>query len=148
VAQVTAEEESVQIDAYLSDLLTGRFAGPRRVRAEDDVDPEMEATAALVQRALARFHPSFAFEERLSARLQARARAAGGTPADDRSEPVALATRMAGGGMEHHRARPARLSNGAIASGVSIAGVSIAGAALLVRRRARPASHRRTGITV
>jgi hypothetical protein len=143
VAQVTAEEESVQVDDYLNALLAGRFAGPRSVGTEDDIDPELEATAGLVQRALSRFHPSFAFEEWLSARLAAAAMAQGGEMPHVAAlpEPVALRQRVIAGLAEDRHPRQNRLSNGAIASGVSIAGMSIAGAALLVRRRTRTAAH-------
>lgn len=140
---MTVEEESVQVDAYLNTLLAGRHARPRSLSAPDQIDAELEATASLVQRALARFHPSFAFEERLAAQLQAIG-AGSGSPAESFSPPVVLAARLRSrdlaGAADERRTRTALLRNGAIASGVSIAGMSIAGAALLVRRRSRPAA--------
>ncbi len=138
---MTAEEESVQVDAYLNTLLAGRHARPRSLDATDQIDAELEATASLVQRALSRFHPSFAFEERLATQLRAVG-AGAGSPAESFSSPVVLAAmlrnRDVAGAADERRTRTALLRNGAIASGVSIAGVSIAGAALLVRRRSRP----------
>ena len=136
-----AEEESVQVDAYLDALLAGRFAGPRGLGHADEIDPELEATASVVQRALARFHPSFAFEERLALRLASIAAGRAESDADDSAdlpEPIDLSTRgLLPAPREDRRQRSGFLSNGAIASGVSIAGVSIAGA-LIVRRRSRP----------
>jgi hypothetical protein len=147
VAQVTAEEDSVQVDAYLDALLAGRFAGPREMTTGDEVDFELETTAGLVQRALARFHPSFAFEERLAERLRTEVAATTSetTAADDHA-PAEAMDLPTGDILEfpaphllaaERRARSLRVG-GAIASGVSIAGVSIAGAAYLVRRRTNP----------
>lgn len=150
---MTAEEESVQVDAYLDALLAGRYARPRSLDAETPIDPELEATASVVQRALARFHPSFAFEERLAARLAAIGAGRAEPQPVERSEPVALPepfelpqpvvlrNRDIPRLVEERRARSGLLRSGAIASGVSIAGVSIAGAALLVRRRTRLGTH-------
>lgn len=139
---MTAEEELVQVDAYLDTLLAGRFGQPRSLTAADDIDGDLEATAGRVQRALARFHPSFAFEERLAARLAAIAAGHGEPQPAAFPEPVPLAVRIIPSPAEERRARPGLLRNGAIASGV--AGVSIAGAALLVRRRTRPSGRMTT----
>lgn len=139
---MTAEEESVQVDAYLDALLAGRHAGPRTLNAEDGIDPELEATANVVQRALARFHPSFAFEERLASRLAAISAGRTDFKRVELQEPVILRNRDIPSLVERYHSRSGRLSNGAIASGVSIAGVSLAGAALLVRRRTRTATPR------
>jgi hypothetical protein len=143
VAQVTADEESVQVDAYLDALLAGRFAGPRVMTTTDEVDFELETTAGLVQRALARFHPSFAFEERLAGRLRTEAHSSTARATPDDGATADVTDAPTGDILEfpapdvlaaERRARSLRVG-GAIASGVSIAGVSIAGAAYLVRRR-------------
>jgi hypothetical protein len=155
VAQVTAEEESVQVDAYLDHLLAGRFAGPRVLPPTEAVDRDLELTAGLVQRALARFHPSFAFEERLAARLRhegtGTAREEGDVPpadipaADVLDFPVAVLpaerrarARLPGGSIPAGVSIAGVSIAGVSIAGVSIAGVSIAGAAYLVRRRGRP----------
>lgn len=135
MAEVTAEDDAVQFDAYLDGLLS-RPASPRSVPGPHgrDVHRDLEATAVVVQRALSRFHPSFVFEEHLAGRLCSEA---GGSELAavlpfPRAEQSTLADRRSRG----------LLVSGAIASGVSIAGVSIAGAAILVRRRARPSGRR------
>jgi hypothetical protein len=139
---MSREEELVQVDRYLDALLASRFE--LRETTEREVEEDVRTAAVAVQRALPRFHPSFAFEERLAHRLRTAMGStpvsAGAliafppTPAEAGSalspRPVGLQPRRAG-----------VLLGGAIASGVSIAGVSIAGAALLARRRGKsPAS--------
>jgi hypothetical protein len=133
------EEGAIRIDAYLDELLATRgMAGPRVL--PEPIEPELEAVSRLAQRALARFHPSFSFEERLATRLAQEA--AGGSPlpsgiadgsirapsSDAVSVPVPIT------GLEL-RGRNGRLLGGAIASGVIASGVSIAGAALIARAR-------------
>jgi hypothetical protein len=67
------EIEAFVVDRYLESLLS------RRPIEVDGVPPELEATARRLTGALPRYHPSFRFEEALSARLAAAAaRLAGG----------------------------------------------------------------------
>ncbi|MEA2621155.1 MAG: hypothetical protein QOH61_65 [Chloroflexota bacterium] len=127
-----AEDGAFQVDAYLDQLLGAGAPRPRDLATDDELDAELERTVGLVHRALARFHPSFAFEERLAVRLRGDADAPfAGDVLDFRVVPFAAPTAA------ERRAR-GLLVGGAIASGVSIASVSLAGAAILVRRRARP----------
>jgi hypothetical protein len=131
------EEELVQVDRYLDALLATRFE--IRDAAEPNVDEELRRAAGAVQRALPRFHPSFAFEERLARRFRA-APASPGTviafvPSSDTTAAVGAVVGEAVVGRQPWR--PAVLLGSAIASGVSIAGVSIAGAALIARRRGK-----------
>jgi len=67
------EEAAIVLDVYLDELLAGRPGGPTQVRPEgaSGVDPELATAAQAMGLALARFHPSFRFEERLAARLRA-----------------------------------------------------------------------------
>ena len=103
-----------------------------------DVDPELARTARVVSLALARFHPSFRFEERLAARLResAEGRASElGTP-PSRGPAVVIPFAAPGG---PHRGRSRRVNGaiigGAISAGVSLA--SLAAGALVARRRGR-----------
>ena len=145
------EDEAVQVDAYLDELLAGRHAETPH-ELPDPVDPELESTSRLVQRALARFHPSFLFEERLADRLRREAdRSLTPTGAAETQAPpisvlrgvlsipslqpqgAAAAAGAPGPIVLELRSRSGLLLGGAIASGVSIAG-----AALIARaRRAR-----------
>jgi hypothetical protein len=152
------DSEAIQVDAYIDELLSGTRAGPRAVHDPEAIDPALEATAHLVRRALARFHPSFGFEERLSRRLLEAATsgsvesrpigsAVAGSP-EVLPFPRTVALLPTGGtagarptGIPDRWADRQRRSGlilgSAIASGVSLAGVSIA-RAYLVRRRGRP----------
>jgi hypothetical protein len=130
---VSGEEELVQVDRYLDALLASRYE--LREAAEPDVDEDLRAAAVAVQRALPRFHPSFAFEERLAHRLRS-------TTAGSPGSLIAFLPRQAaatadGAAVPVERRGRGVLLGSAIASGVSIAGVSLAGAALLARRRGR-----------
>lgn len=149
------EDDSVQVDSYLDALLSRRAAPAddlADIAADEPRATEMRVAATLVQRTLPRFHPSFAFEERLAGRLRSPDRMSPGVvlpfaphpsvdahpsagPNSPAQPPTSIAAAAAGG--TDRRTRGVLLG-GAIASGVSIAGVSIAGAALLARRRARP----------
>lgn len=63
------EPEALLADRYLDDLLS---AAERRVAAvpvDAALDPGLREAAAVLRRSLVRVHPSFRFEERLSARL-------------------------------------------------------------------------------
>ena len=61
--------QSILVDTYLDDLLASgdRHAGD--VPADAALDPAMRRATLRLRRDLTRFHPSFRFEERLSARL-------------------------------------------------------------------------------
>jgi len=112
----------------------------RAVAQAVPIDSDLVATAGLVERALTRFHPSFAFEERLSRRLHAEAMDLievdreglrsdrPGTSATRVLLPFPVAPRA---GAPDRRARGGLLLGGAIASGVSI------GAAFIAWRRGR-----------
>lgn len=74
------EVEALIVDRYLDTLLaghdeTGLAAGHGRAAAtdrdHDTIDPAVRAAADVLRRSLVRVHPSFQFEERLSARLSA-----------------------------------------------------------------------------
>lgn len=70
------EIEALVTDRYLDALLAGGSAGPagRGVAGPPDVvDPLVRVVADRLARSLPRFHPSFRFEEALSARLTAAA---------------------------------------------------------------------------
>jgi hypothetical protein len=105
-----------------------------------DVDPDLESTAGLVERALTRFHPSFAFEERLSRRLRAEAMGAEPDGAEAALAPLAVPPStvvvrfpvLPRAPAADRRARGGLLLGGAIASGVSLCG-----AAFIAWRRAR-----------
>jgi hypothetical protein len=159
MASMSRDEELVQVDRYLDALLASRFE--LRAADEPDVDDDLRSAAIAVQRALPRFHPSFAFEERLARRLRSSAparpgivlaflprpegRTPDGQPAVERDNLSSAGLRPAArpsAGAPRPAGLQSRLAGvllgGAIASGVSIAGVSLAGAALLARRRGKP----------
>jgi hypothetical protein len=103
------------------------------------VEPGLAAAAGAVIGALPRFHPSFRFEERLSARLREVAAGRGWDPA---AAPVALHGSADDAGAVALRwwiRRPAWTSERALmlVGGAIASGVSIAGAALLAWRRTR-----------
>ena len=147
----STDEASVQVDAYLDELLATRA---RYVRVRDEASAELSHAAAVVRDALIRFHPSFRFEEELGARLRAvaggAARAAGAAsvvvfpspgmtlvPAGGPALPDPdLDPDHADTGPDDPRVSPAErgwmLVGGAIASGVSLAA-----GVLLARRRSR-----------
>jgi hypothetical protein len=131
---LSREEELVQVDRYLDTLLASRYE-IRDAAAEPDVDEELQSAAVAVQRALPRFHPSFAFEERLARRLRSANTGSSGVLIAFLPRP-SEATADDAMGSQERRGRGVLLGS-AIASGVSIAGVSLAGAALLVRRRGK-----------
>lgn len=131
------EEEAILLDVYLDELLAGTATRPSPVDAEDErrVDDQLATAARAVGVALARFHPSFRFEERLAARL--RAVAAGMEPG-----PEATGTGVVipfAPPAPAHRGRSRRVNGaligGAISAGVSLA--SIAAGAIVARRRSR-----------
>jgi hypothetical protein len=154
------EDGATRVDAYLDELLA--IPATREPRAfPEPIEPELEAMAQLMKRALARFHPSFRFEERLADRLALEART-GASPAARsvgvdslgagseqvsignltrllRSGGAPLAPAAAGAPIPalELRGRGGLLLGGAIASGVSLAG-----AALIARARRARAEHR------
>jgi hypothetical protein len=131
------QAEPIQADAYI-DALISRRAAPRRL-ADEALDAPLQR-AIDVLAGLPRFHPSFAFEESLAARL----RDAADGPAGSLAEIIRLpAPRNAASsvaevetdGMPTFAGIDRRLIvGGAIASGVSIAGIA---GAIAWRQRAR-----------
>jgi hypothetical protein len=132
------DDEVLQSDVYLERLLDAHRRVPRAVpRADEALDPELRRAAHALDRTLVRFHPSFRFEESLSARLRAAAETITG---DERPPgvtiPFPFQPRVTGSSTEDGREAVQRLLvGGAIASGVSLAG---AAAWLAWRRRSRP----------
>ncbi len=72
------------VDRYLDGLLAARGDGSARGHARghdpEPLDPSLREAAHVLRRSLVRVHPSFQFEERLSARLSAMAAQAGPHP--------------------------------------------------------------------
>lgn len=131
--------EAAALDGFLDDLLAGRPGGPTPIVLDQDpgVDPQLAHAARAVVAALARFHPSFRFEERLAARLRADGQ---GTDVGVTPDRVAAGTVIPFaplGGRPRSRSRRVNgaLIGGAISAGVSIA--SIAAGAIVARRRSR-----------
>lgn len=137
------------LDRHVDDLLAGGIDGPgeqgTKVDQGTEVDVELDRAARIVSLALARFHPSFRFEERLAARLRQAAEGDGtGTGAVGVGDP-SLRTRGPAviipfaTSPQRSRGRSRRVNGaligGAISAGVSIA--SIAAGALVARRRGR-----------
>jgi hypothetical protein len=67
------EVEALVTDRYLETLLAAHARGADRGPVPRDPDDAIRRTADRLARDLPRFHPSFRFEEALSARLQAHA---------------------------------------------------------------------------
>ncbi len=65
------EVEALVTDRYLESLLARRERQQPGDPAERDLDPGVQAAAGALQAQLVRVHPSFRFEERLAADLQA-----------------------------------------------------------------------------
>ena len=145
-------DDALQTDVYLEALLArhGRMAA--RVDAgmpEIDrhaADAELVAVATTLQRRLVRFHPSFRFEEGLSATLRARARLGHGdladadAPADGSIVARALAEIVPfpvvpASSDDAVADDPARAPRRLIVGGAIASGVSLAGAALFAWRR-------------
>jgi hypothetical protein len=72
------DPEALLADRYLEDLLSAAERGADAVPADVGVDPGLRDAASVLRRSLVRVHPSFRFEERVSARLAGLAAAAGG----------------------------------------------------------------------
>jgi hypothetical protein len=67
------EEAAVATDAYIDWLLDARKSGPHALEVTNGPDQRTRRTVSLLHSRLPRFHPSFAFEEQLAARLRAAA---------------------------------------------------------------------------
>ncbi len=149
-ARDATEIEALVTDRYLETLLAAHASGADLAPAPLELDPGVRAVAEHLARGLPRLHPSFRFEEALSARLTAAAlarrlpQAAGaegvvvpfggsGGPLDD----PALAAYLDGGPLDDDAAlvRPL-LIGGALTS----AAISLAGAAYVAWRMRRPAT--------
>ena len=121
------------LDRRLDDLLAGTAAGPAA-----DTDPELARTARVVSLALARFHPSFRFEERLAVRLREAAEGHGTSAAIEPARGPAVVIPFTTP-RRPPRGRSRRVNGaligGAISAGVSLA--SLAAGALVARRRGR-----------
>jgi len=150
-----AEVDALVTDRYLESLLAAHALGADLAPAPLELDPGVRAVAERLSRSLPRLHPSFRFEEALSARLTAAAiarrlpQAAGaegvvvpmpndvlagvGGPLDD----PALAAYLDGAGFDEDadHVRPL-LIGGALTS----AALSLAGAAFVAWRFRREAS--------
>jgi hypothetical protein len=114
--------------------------GPTPLADDPDphVDVELERAARAVSVALARFHPSFRFEERLATRLRDAGQAAAATSADPEPQAVGVVIPFSGANptpRPRSRRVNGALIGGAISAGVSIA--SLAAGALVARRRGR-----------
>ena len=130
---MTRDEEALdrRIDELLADGIDGQD------RLDPAVDPELDRTARIMSLALARFHPSFRFEERLATRLRS---AADGHEGDRRAGtthgPAVVIPFTTPGQRTRSRSRRVNgaLIGGAISAGVSIASIA---AGLVARRRGR-----------
>jgi hypothetical protein len=130
---MTRDEDA--LDRLIDELSAGGIEGQGQLGPE--VDEELARTARIVSVALARFHPSFRFEERLATRLRL---AADGHDADRRSaSPHGPAVVIPFGTTGRPTRGRSRRVNGALIGGAISAGVSIASiaAGLVARRRGR-----------
>jgi hypothetical protein len=142
------EIEALITDRYLETLLAAQATGADRAPAPIDFDPRLRIAADRLARVLPRLHPSFRFEEALSARLTSAAlsrRAATAAGAEGRIIPMsadgppddpALAAYLVGVPLpddDDDRVRPL-LIGGALTS----AALSLAGAAYVAWRRRHP----------
>jgi len=154
-----AEVEALITDRYIESLFAARDRGAVDAPGVMELDPSIRAVAARLTGGLMRVHPSFRFEERLSARLQAVALGS--------NKPVPSADKLAQvielqGIDVADRLDPARpeSSGGGVPRTVILGGtlasaaLSIAGAAVLAWRlshgndamtRAARAAHARAG---
>jgi hypothetical protein len=116
-----SDEESIHADAYIDSLLSRPLTPV--VLADYPLDRQLEQAIELLT-GLPRFHPSFAFEESLGARLHEAAAGPTGNLAEVIELPLgrrtAIGTRQATfAGIDRRL-----LVGGAIASGVSLAGIA------------------------
>ena len=148
----TPEVEALITDRYLESLLAAHATGADLAPAPTELDPRVRLVAERLSRALPRVHPSFRFEEALSARLTAAAlarrapQAAGaegvvvtlpGRGAQGSLDDPDLAAYLEGAGLddEPDLVRPL-LIGGALTS----AAISLAGAAIVAWRWRRDAA--------
>jgi hypothetical protein len=122
------------LDRYIDELLAGGHDGRQPMAHE--VDPELDRTTRIVSLALARFHPSFRFEERLATRLREAADGHPTTSAELARGPAVVIPFQTPGRPPRTRSRRVNgaLIGGAISAGVSIASIA---AGLVARRRGR-----------
>jgi hypothetical protein len=141
-----AEIEALIIDRYLESLLAAHATGGDLAPVPAELDGVLRAVADRLARSLPRLHPSFRFEEALSARLTAAALArrlpvAAGGEGSVITLPIAddpdLAAYLEGVPLDDDPdlVRPL-LIGGALTS----AAISIAGAAFVAWRLRRPAT--------
>jgi hypothetical protein len=98
--------EALVADHYLESVLAAAERGADDAPAGPELDPETRRAVAVLRRALVRVHPSFRFEERLSARLAAFADAQG----DAAAVVVRFPTRSGAGGDPRDPLLPAILA--------------------------------------
>ena len=131
------EGPALQTDAYIDALLSRHAGLPVIVPAPDlQPPPAVRRAIELLERALPRIHPSFLFEERLAAQLEAVARAPGtadAAPGEVIVLPMPEIAVAAVGAAPFELADRRLIVGGAIASGFSLAGA----AAMLAWRRSR-----------
>jgi hypothetical protein len=150
-------------DRYLDDLLAAAERGADAAPADAALDAGLRDAAAVLRRSLVRVHPSFRFEERLSARLAAMAAAGvypvaaaagAGMLAGDRPTPAGpglagddplLASILAGDldpadeAAVDAAARPALVPRPLLVGGaITSAAISIVGVAWVAWRASRP----------
>ncbi len=131
---MTRDEDA--LDRRIDDLLAGVM--DTTASAGSDVDPELDRTARIVSLALARFHPSFRFEERLATRLREAADGDAWMPPTEPTRGPAVVIPFTS--PERVRRSRSRRMNGALIGGAISAGVSLASlaaGALVARRRGR-----------
>jgi hypothetical protein len=134
------EEAAVATDAYIDWLLDARNPAPRPLDEPPAVALSMQRTIAILHSRLPRFHPSFAFEEQLAARLRAAA-VLGEAPDGEGGQILRFTIHPpAATAVAARRLDPRVLIGGAaIASGVSMA-------AAYAWRRAARRPRRNTGV--
>jgi len=117
------EQAAVEADAYIDALLAGHRGVPVAVPDVAAQPPaELRRLIHLLEAGLPRLHPSFAFEERLAARLRAAATADGQPPA---GQLIALPGVLADVGVGAAIDRRLLIGGAALASGVSLAGAAV-----------------------
>lgn len=158
-ARDATEIEALVTDRYLETLLAAHASGADLAPAPLEVDPGIRAIAEHLARGLPRLHPSFRFEEALSARLTAAAlahrlpQAAGAegvvVPIGGSATPLgplgpssplhdpALAAYLDGGPLDDD---PALVRPLLIGGALTSAAISLAGAAYVAWRMRRPAT--------
>jgi hypothetical protein len=132
-----AQDETpvVQTDAYI-DMLIARHAGlPVALPAKQLPPPAVRQVIELLERGLPRFHPSFAFEERLATDLLAAAEP-GAAARRPMADVIRLPVQVGALSVPAATIDRRLLLTGAIASGFSVAGAAAMVAWL--RGRGRP----------